>query len=125
MLFRSGAEVNITADDRRNVEIRKTYTLVLLCRTLAGYRNLCYLLSRAYMDTPGRAPGPRIDPPLHVQIEHGPGVDDPAQLKRDAEELLRAKLVFTANVEVVAPGTLPRYEMKAQLIQKLYEAPAS
>ncbi|MBI3089489.1 MAG: AMP-binding protein [Candidatus Tectomicrobia bacterium] len=71
-----------------------------------------------------RAPGPRVDPPLRVQVEHGPGVDDPAHLKRDAEELLRAKLVFTADVEVVAPGALPRYEMKAQLIQKLYEAPA-
>ena len=67
-----GAEVNITADDRRNVEIRKTYTLVLLCRTLAGYRNLCYLLSRAYMDTPGRAPGPRIDRALLA--EHADGL---------------------------------------------------
>jgi DNA polymerase-3 subunit alpha len=59
-----GAEVNLTPRDRRDVEVRRTATLVLLCATNEGYRNLCYLLSRAYMDTPPRAPGPRIDLPL-------------------------------------------------------------
>jgi len=56
-----GAEVNLTPGDRRDPEVRKTYTLVLLCRDEVGYRNLCYLLSRAYMDAPAKAPGPRID----------------------------------------------------------------
>jgi phenylacetate-CoA ligase len=35
--------------------------------------------------------------------------------------MVRNKLIFTANVELVPPGTLPRYEMKAQLIRKAYE----
>ncbi|PIE19367.1 MAG: DNA polymerase III subunit alpha [Proteobacteria bacterium] len=56
-----GAEVNLTAGDRGDDTIRKTFTLVLLCRTLEGYKSLCFLLSRAYMDAPPKAPGPRID----------------------------------------------------------------
>ncbi len=59
-----GAEMNLIPDDRKNVDARKSQTIVLLCRSLEGYRNLCYLLSRAYMDTPPRAPGPRIDRPI-------------------------------------------------------------
>lgn len=35
--------------------------------------------------------------------------------------LLRDKLIFTSEVEIVPPGTLPRFEMKARLIRKLYE----
>ncbi|TNF27125.1 MAG: DNA polymerase III subunit alpha [Deltaproteobacteria bacterium] len=66
-----GAEINLTADDRRNGEIRKTYTLVLLCKDLTGYRNLCYLLSRAYMDAPAKAPGPRIDRALLNERKEG------------------------------------------------------
>jgi phenylacetate-CoA ligase len=34
---------------------------------------------------------------------------------------MRDKLIFAANVELVPPGTSPRYEMKAQLIRKSYE----
>jgi phenylacetate-CoA ligase len=34
---------------------------------------------------------------------------------------MRDKLIFAANVELVPAGTLPRYEMKAQLIRKAYE----
>jgi phenylacetate-CoA ligase len=34
---------------------------------------------------------------------------------------MRDKLIFTAHVELVPPGTLPRFEMKAQLIRKAYE----
>ena len=66
-------------------------------------------------------PGPRVDPPLHLKVEYGSDVEDLAALKREIEEMVRNKLVFTANVELVPPGTLPRYEMKAQLIRKAYE----
>ncbi len=59
-----GAEVNLVPDDRKNADVRRSGTILLLCRTLQGYRNLCFLLSRGYMDTPPRAPGPRIDRPL-------------------------------------------------------------
>ncbi len=66
-----GAEVNLTAGDRHDGEIRKTYTIVLLCRDLTGYRNLCYLLSRAYMDAPAKSPGPRIDRALLAERKEG------------------------------------------------------
>jgi phenylacetate-CoA ligase len=66
-------------------------------------------------------PGPRVDPPLHLKVEYGSDVEDLAALKREIEEMVRNKLVFTASVELVPPGTLPRYEMKAQLIRKAYE----
>ena len=45
-----GSEVNLVPDDRRDPEVRRTATVVLLCRDNVGYANLCYLLSRAYMD---------------------------------------------------------------------------
>ncbi len=66
-------------------------------------------------------PGPRIDPPLHLKVEYGSDVEDLAALKREIEDVMRDKLIFTAKVELLPPGTLPRYEMKAQLIRKAYE----
>lgn len=67
------------------------------------------------------APGPKVQPPLKIRVEHGPGVADLQALKREVEEQLRSKLIFQPAVELVPPGTLPRYEMKAKLIRKLYE----
>ncbi len=71
------------------------------------------------------APGPKVQPPLPLQVEYGLDVADLHELKQEIERALREKLIFTANVELVPPGTLPRFEMKAQLIQKLYERRAS
>ena len=65
-------------------------------------------------------PGPKVDPPLKLQVEYGPDVQDLAALKQEVEETLRQKLIFAAQVELVPPDTLPRFEMKAQLIRKLY-----
>jgi phenylacetate-CoA ligase len=66
-------------------------------------------------------PGPAVDPPLHLQIE-ADGDDETLQkLKLDAQQLLREKLVFTSRVDIVPIGRLPRFEMKAKLIRKLYE----
>lgn len=67
-----------------------------------------------------RQPGPKVEPPLPIRVEHGEGVTDLAALKHDVEDALRNRLVFQPDVELVPPGTLPRYEMKAQLIRKLY-----
>lgn len=64
-------------------------------------------------------PGPRVDPPLHVQIEHGPDVR-PEELPALADRLnadLRAKLIVPTQVELVPPGTLPRSEMKSQSVR--------
>ena len=66
-----GAEVNIVELDRRDVEVRRAGTIVLLCATLRGYRNLCFLLSRAFMDTPPRLGQPRIDRALLAEHVEG------------------------------------------------------
>lgn len=68
-----GAEVNLIPDggDRKDADQRRTCTLVLLCKTNEGYRSLCYLLSRAYIDMPSRAPGPRIDMELLKERSEG------------------------------------------------------
>ncbi len=42
-------------------------------------------------------------------------------MKSEIEEALRGKLVFSADVELVEAGTLPRFEMKASYVKKLYE----
>jgi phenylacetate-CoA ligase len=45
-------------------------------------------------------------------------------LKAELEGLLlRERLVVECDVELLPPGTLPRFEMKAQPIRKLYEEP--
>jgi phenylacetate-CoA ligase len=66
-------------------------------------------------------PGPKVEPPLKIQAEYSPGEKDLKALKKELETVLRDKLVFRADVELVPEGTLPRFEMKAKLIRKLYE----
>ncbi len=69
------------------------------------------------------APGPGVEPPLRLQAEYGPEATDLDALKGDMEGLLRERLVVDCDVELLPPGTLPRFEMKAQPIRKLYEEP--
>jgi phenylacetate-CoA ligase len=69
------------------------------------------------------APGPKVDPPLPIQAEYGPEATDLDALKRELEGSLREKLIVECDVELMPPGTLPRFEMKAQPIRKLYEEP--
>lgn len=64
---------------------------------------------------------PKITPPVKIKVEHGEKPGDLKNLKREIEELIRAKLVFRADVELVPPDTLPRFEYKARLVRKLYE----
>lgn len=66
-------------------------------------------------------PGPKVDPPLKVRVEYAPDVADLEGLKKEAEDIIRARLVVPASVELVPMGTLPRFEMKSQLVKKLYE----
>lgn len=64
---------------------------------------------------------PRVEPPLRIQAEYGPEATDLDALKREIEGILREKLIVKTDVELVPPETLPRFEMKAKLIRKLYE----
>lgn len=66
-------------------------------------------------------PGPSVEPPLPIRVEYGSDVENLQSLKQDIEAALHEKLIFTASVELVPPSTLPRYEMKAQLLRKVYE----
>jgi phenylacetate-CoA ligase len=66
-------------------------------------------------------PGPKVEPPLKIQVEHSAGEKNLAALKTELESALRDKLVFRAEVELVPEETLPRFEMKAKLIRKRYE----
>jgi len=66
-------------------------------------------------------PGHNVVPPLKITVEHEAGVENLSELKKELEVSLREKLIFHSAVTLVPPGTLPRFEMKANLIRKLYE----
>jgi len=67
-------------------------------------------------------PGPKVDPPVKIKVEYSKGVTDPGSLKHEIEGLIRERLVFKADVNLVPEGSLPRYEMKARLIKNLWES---
>jgi len=66
-------------------------------------------------------PGPAVAPPVMVEVEYGKEATDLEALKKEIEALLNARLSFRAAVHLVPEGSLPRFEMKAQLIKKLWE----
>jgi phenylacetate-CoA ligase len=66
-------------------------------------------------------PGPAVPPPLRVVAEVASLLSDPQSLKLEIEKKIKAVLSVSAAVELVPPGSLPRFEMKGQLIKKLYE----
>ncbi|MCB1746717.1 MAG: AMP-binding protein [Gammaproteobacteria bacterium] len=66
------------------------------------------------------APPKGWEPPVHVKAEHGAAAGDLAALKADIEARLREKLIFRAEVELVAEGSLPRYEYKAKLVRECW-----
>ncbi len=63
-------------------------------------------------------PGPRVEPPLRVRIEHasGLGAAELGSLKADIEQAIRARLTVTASVELVPPGGIARTETKTRLV---------
>jgi len=71
------------------------------------------------------APPPKVEPPLHLQVEYGLEASDLALERAEVEGLLRDRLIVKADVELVPPGTLPRFEMKSQLLRRVYEEPKS
>ena len=66
-------------------------------------------------------PPPSVQPPMKIKMEHGQNPGDLRSLKNEIEKLLREKLIFSSDVELVPPGTLPKYEYKAKLVEKDYE----
>jgi phenylacetate-CoA ligase len=54
---------------------------------------------------------------LHVEIETR--TDPPVSLPERLAQAIRDELLFRAEVAVVPPGSLPRFEMKAQRVQQL------
>ncbi len=66
-------------------------------------------------------PGPGVKPPLKVIAEFGDRSLDLAELQKEVERKIKAVLSVPSAVELVPPGTLPRFEMKGQLVKKLYE----
>jgi len=67
------------------------------------------------------APPEGWKPPIHIKVEHGKDPGDLDQLKKDLEALIREKLIFRANIELMPPDSLPKFEYKAKLVRKLYE----
>jgi phenylacetate-CoA ligase len=61
------------------------------------------------------------EPPIHIKVEYGQETADLIQLKQKVEALIREKLIFRVDVELVAPNSLPKFEYKAKLVRKLYE----
>ena len=61
------------------------------------------------------------EPPVRIKVEHhAPTTAAAAELKQAIEARLREKLIFRAEIELVPPNALPRYEYKAQLVKKLF-----
>jgi phenylacetate-CoA ligase len=66
-------------------------------------------------------PGPGVKPPLQVVAEYGDEAQDQSGLQKKVEEKIKSVLSISAAVQLVPAGTLPRFEMKGQLIRKRYE----
>jgi phenylacetate-CoA ligase len=60
-------------------------------------------------------------PPIHIKVEYGKESRDLHELKQEIEKLIREKLIFRADIELVPPDSLPKFEYKAKLVRKLYE----
>ncbi len=58
---------------------------------------------------------------MKVEAEYADSCADLTGLKREIEGKIRATLNVNAALDLVPAGTLPRYEMKGQLIKKNYE----
>ncbi|MFD0541882.1 hypothetical protein ACFQ1B_00465 [Streptomyces mexicanus] len=60
-------------------------------------------------------PGPRVEPPLRIEVEQGTHEAD-ATLAAEVEQLLKSRLSVPASVRLVPPGSLGRSEMKTRLV---------
>ena len=51
---------------------------------------------------------------IHVQVEPSPDAPEPAAMATRLEDAMRAAFALRVSVDTVAPGTLPRFELKAK-----------
>jgi phenylacetate-CoA ligase len=68
-----------------------------------------------------KAPPEGWEPPIHVKVEYGKDAGNLDALRKELETIIRDKLIFRANIELVPAESLPRYEYKAKLVRKVYE----
>jgi phenylacetate-CoA ligase len=66
-------------------------------------------------------PGPSVAPPMRVVAEFGETPPNSDELRKRIEAKIKSVLTVPATVELVPAGTLPRFEMKGQLVRKLYD----
>lgn len=72
-------------------------------------------------------PGPSVDPPVKIRVEHAKGVtgDKLSELKRELAEAIHARLEIRADIELVSPETFERaagLSAKGILVEKAYES---
>jgi phenylacetate-CoA ligase len=72
-------------------------------------------------------PGPAVDPPMKIKVEHAKGLteDQLSQLKKELEGAFHSKLEFRADVEMVSPETFERaggFSAKGTLVEKAYKS---
>ena len=68
-------------------------------------------------------PGPRVDPPVKMKVESGPGLtpNEIDELKMEMESRMSGLLRFRPEIAMVPPESLGRSYHKTKLIVKLYE----
>lgn len=69
------------------------------------------------------APGPKVEPPLQLRIELGPGLDLDSRdsLRVELENRIHGLLKVRCEVTLVPPESLERSTLKGKLIEKTYE----
>ncbi len=69
------------------------------------------------------APGPRVVPPLKVQMEYGEGLtqEDLPRLDKEMRERMHQMLRVTPDIQFLPPNTFERTTHKSKYIVKLYE----
>ncbi len=66
-------------------------------------------------------PPPGAKPPLKIKVEHGENPGDTGLLGKEIEQMIREKLIFSSKVSLVPPGSLPKFEYKAKLVEETYK----
>ncbi len=67
------------------------------------------------------APGPKVAPPLKVIAEYTRACLNMPTLKDEIKRKIKATLSVSATLDLVPAGSLPRYEMKGQLVKRVYK----